>query len=345
LPKKRRDSKIPTPSWERDRGTLTRTIAGRSPQFYATVGIILLTVVAVGFIGFGFLSDYIKDKNRPDSTALTVGNSDYSLRYFTERLKTYVQQNGGASSGKPNSQAADPSVALPAVTEQIVQERILLDYAGEKSVFATEDEVKTEIATRLGIATDAPEFDSRLQEELVRSGLSEDQYRDVIKAAVLRHKLLDQLKTEVAPTAESANVRQIAVATQAEADDIRTQVEGGADFAQIAKEKSLDTQTAPKGGDVGWVPRGVLSKSLEDTLFALNAGALTTYPTGKQVVVYQVTEKQADRPLEDAAKGALANTALSKFFDEKRAGLEVKETVSKDVDKYRWAVKRAYNAA
>lgn len=343
MPKKRRDSKIPTPSWERDRSALTRTIAGRSPQFYATVGIIVLVVAAVGVIGFGFLSDYIEDRNRPGSAALTIDDTDYSVRYYTERLSTYVEQNGGAVDGQPNSQAAAPEVAVPAVTEQIVQERILLDFAGEKDVVATEEEVKAEIATRLGIAADAPEFDTRLQEELVRSGLSDGQFRDITKAAVLSRKLVEQLKTELPATAESINLRQITVITQAEADDIRSQVEGGADFAQIAKEKSLDTTTGPNGGDIGWIPRGVVNKAQEDILFALEAGDITTYPTGSQVIVYQVTEKQADRPLDDDDKQILANLALGDFFDEKRATLDIEERITKDGDKYRWALERAYN--
>ena len=344
MPKKRRDSKIPTPSWEHEGGAITRTIGGRSPQLYLAIGVVTLVVAAIALIGFGFVSDYIEDQNRPDSAALTVGGTDYSVKYYTERLKTYVQQNGGAVDGQPNSQAADPSVAVPAVTNLIVEERIALDSAGEKNVFATEEEVKDEIATRLGIAADAPEFDTRFQEELVRSGLSEDQYRDLVRAAVLRRKLEDAFKAEVPANAESINLRQIVVATQAEADDIRAQIEGGADFATIAKEKSLDTQSAPNGGEIGWVPKGILNGSIEDTLFGLEANEITTYPTSSQVVVYQVTEKQPDRVLEDDDKEALAQAALTEWITDKRTALEIEEQITQDADKYRWAYERAYNA-
>lgn len=344
MPKKRRDSKIPTPSWEHEGGAITRSIGGRSAQFYLTIGIVTLIAAAIFLIGFGYVSDYIEDQNRPDSAALTVGDTDYSLKYYTERLKTYVQQNGGAVDGQPNSQAADPSIAVPAVTNLIVEERIVLDAAGEKNVFATEEEVKAEIATRLGIAADAPEFDTRFQEELVRSGLTEDQYRELVQAAVLRRKLEDTFKAEVPATAESINLRQIVVATQAEADDIRSQVEGGADFATIAKEKSLDPQSAPNGGEVGWVPKGILNGSLQDTLFGLEANALTTFPTSSQVIVYQVTEKQADRTLEDDDKEALAQAALTDWLSDKRTALEIEEQITQDADKYRWAYERAYNA-
>jgi parvulin-like peptidyl-prolyl isomerase len=139
-------------------------------------------------------------------------------------------------------------------------------------------------------------------------------------------------------------LRQIVVATQAEADEIRAQIEGGADFAALAAERSLDEQTKASGGEVGWVAKGILGGSLEDTLFALEPNAVTTYPTSSQVIVYQVIEKQADRTLEDDDKEALAQAALTDWISEKRSALDIEEQITQDADKYRWAYERAYNA-
>ena len=62
------------------------------------------------------------------------------------------------------------------------------------------------------------------------------------------------------------------------------QIQGGADFAQIAAEKSLDTGAKENGGDAGWAPRGSLDTAREDKLFALEPGGLTTFEKQRPVL-------------------------------------------------------------
>src|SRR5665647_2080649 len=51
-------------------------------------------------------------------------------------------------------------------------------------------------------------------------------------------------------------IRDRLVATEAEAKDIIAQLAKGGDFAKIAKEKSKDTGSKDKGGDLGWFSPG-----------------------------------------------------------------------------------------
>ncbi len=44
----------------------------------------------------------------------------------------------------------------------------------------------------------------------------------------------------------------------------RQQILDGASFAKVAAENSDDTASRPKGGDLGWVQRGELSKLIDD---------------------------------------------------------------------------------
>lgn len=336
MPKRKR-REIPTPAWERPHGAIGRQLAGRSAQFYAAVGVVLLAIAGLVFVGYGFLADYIADQNRPDSTAVRVDDTKFTLTYYTERLKTYIRQVGGTG-----AQLATPQIAFTAVVEQLVEETILLRFAGEEGLTASEDEIKKQIATAMGIPVDDPNYEARFQEELARSGLTEDQYRDMMEATVLRKKMVEKYTAGIPASAESIHYRGILVGTQSEADDIKQQIEDGADFAQLAAEKSLDSQTNQTGGDAGWVPRGVLSKEVEDTLFALDTNAVTTYPTGSTVWVYQLLEKQADRAVEESQKPTLAEKAYGEWLSEKRGTVKVEETVTTDADKFRWAYDRAY---
>jgi peptidyl-prolyl cis-trans isomerase SurA len=61
---------------------------------------------------------------------------------------------------------------------------------------------------------------------------------------------------------------------QAQADKIESELNGGADFSQLARTYSKGS-TAAEGGDLGVYKRGALAKVLEDQVFALNAGQST----------------------------------------------------------------------
>jgi len=63
-------------------------------------------------------------------------------------------------------------------------------------------------------------------------------------------------------------------AARARIDAVRMRVEGGEDFAAVAKEASEDTATKESGGDLGFVSRGGVVKPLEDAAFAQAPGAL-----------------------------------------------------------------------
>ncbi len=90
----------------------------------------------------------------------------------------------------------------------------------------------------------------------------------------------EKFKTEVGDKEYSA--RHILVATEAEAKDIIAQLAKGGDFAKIAKEKSKDTGSKDKGGDLGWFSPGGMVKSFGDAVVKLQKGLYTTVPVQTQ---------------------------------------------------------------
>jgi foldase protein PrsA len=307
--------------------------------------VVLVALAAVGLVGYGFFSDWRADQQRPGSTALRVGDTKYTVEYFTERLRAFATQSGGGQSSQ--GQAA---VALASTSEQLIGEAIFLRFAADLGQSSIDDDIKSEIGTQLGLSlpVDETTYETVYQAEIMRSGLTESQYREVITAEVLRKKVLAKFEGEVPASAESVLYRQIVVATQSEADAIRSQIEGGADFAQLAKEKSLDTVTKDTGGDAGWVPRGLLEMALEDTLFGLEVEGLATHTLPNGALVLQVTEKEADRAIDDAKKPELSQKAFQDWLTEKRDALEIKNDMdleNGDAEKIRYAIERAYPSA
>ncbi len=339
MAKRRRQAKIPTLAWERPRGTIGSRVLGRGFQFYGAVVIGLLMAVGLGVIAYAFLADELEERRRPGSTAVQVEDTRFRLDYFSDRLEMYVAEQGGLG-------AVQPLSALPAVSDLVIREEIVRRFAGEFDLTASEEEIREGIASRLGITVDDEAFDVVFEQELARSGLSEEDYRLMVQATVLTDKLQQHFQEEVPESAESVLYRQILVSEQAAAADIKQQIEDGADFAALAAaDSNLDVANKENGGEVGWVSRGVLDA--EEDIFALEPGEVGTVSSPAGVFVIEMLKKSEDRKIEDDQRELLAASALADWVQEKRETLAIVSSVvpgaeSYDPKKVDWAVSRAY---
>ena len=104
----------------------------------------------------------------------------------------------------------------------------------------------------------------------------------------------DQHKNDLFLPAQ-VKARHIVVKTREEAQAVLKQIAGGADFAKVAEQVSLEASTRVKGGDLGWVPRGVMTKPFEDAIFALAAGQISE-PIETQYGVHVVKIDEVRQP-------------------------------------------------
>ncbi len=75
-------------------------------------------------------------------------------------------------------------------------------------------------------------------------------------------------------TGNQIRASHILVKTEDEAKKILEQVKKGADFAKIAREKSIDTGSAKNGGDLGFFSRGQMVPEFESVAFGLKEGEM-----------------------------------------------------------------------
>lgn len=96
---------------------------------------------------------------------------------------------------------------------------------------------------------------------------------------------------------EAVYARHILVPTEAEATNVLLEVYGkGSDFGAAAARYSQDPGSAQKGGELGWISRGMTVKEFDEMAFSLLPGRIggpveTRY--GWHII--QVTEKRAAR--------------------------------------------------
>ncbi|MBI3940116.1 MAG: peptidylprolyl isomerase [Acidobacteria bacterium] len=74
---------------------------------------------------------------------------------------------------------------------------------------------------------------------------------------------------------EIINASHILVRTEQEALAVKKQLDAGADFAQLAREKSIDTTNKHLGGNLGFIARGAMLPPFDDAAFKLKAGQIS----------------------------------------------------------------------
>ncbi len=111
-----------------------------------------------------------------------------------------------------------------------------------------------------------------------------------VKAMSSERVRVQRILIRLSPGATEAEKRR-ALRT---AQEIKKKIDGGADFAVIAREESEDPESAARGGDIGFVLRGVASPELEKAAFTLTVGE-TSAPILTEVGyhILRVTERRA----------------------------------------------------
>ncbi len=97
---------------------------------------------------------------------------------------------------------------------------------------------------------------------------------------------------------------------KAKAEALLKQIQGGADFAKLAKEKSEDPGSGANGGELGWIVKGQTVPEFEKAAFSLKVGETsglvkTTY--GYHIIQVEAHEQAHLQPFDDVKGQLLAN--------------------------------------
>jgi peptidyl-prolyl cis-trans isomerase C len=142
-----------------------------------------------------------------------------------------------------------------------------------------------------------------------------------VEAKITDAEIRKRYDTEIAttPPANEVHARHILVKTREEAAAIVKQLDGGAKFEDIAKEKSSDAGSGTQGGDLGWFGAGQMVPEFEKAAFALEIGTYTKEPVQSQFGwhVIKLEDKRAQQPPAfDQVKEQLRSVLLrDKYFE------------------------------
>ena len=173
---------------------------------------------------------------------------------------------------------------------------------------------------------DTPLFRQRLA-YLEDRALRRAYFAETIANAITEEAVRAEYESYVADFQSQPEIRasHILVETEEEARAIKAEIEGGADFATLARERSTDPGAA-NGGDLGFFGRGMMVAPFEEAAFALTDAGQVSDPVQSQfgwhVIRLEETRESAPPAFEQVA-GQLQQRLLMSTFDETIANLMV----------------------
>ncbi len=96
-----------------------------------------------------------------------------------------------------------------------------------------------------------------------------------IRSTMFGELMLNRVSAQVPTQVEQVHVAHILLATQDDANKVLALLKAGGDFTALAKQYSKDETTRDNGGDLGWLPRGIMPPEFEAVAFQLQPGQIS----------------------------------------------------------------------
>jgi parvulin-like peptidyl-prolyl isomerase len=242
--------------------------------------------------------------------ALTVNGEGIPVVEFDAEVQRYLsaQESLGAS-----ITSAD---ATSMVLEDLIAQ-LLLAQAARTNGFTLDDAALQARIDSLAAQIGGEDALSKWQSD---QGYTEQAFRSALTRAAEAAWMRDKIISDVPSTAEQVHVQQILLYNEGTAQSFLLQLNGGADFDELALEADPVTR-----GDLGWVPRGyLLDPTFEEVAFSLAVGEHSdVIATDVGFHILRVLERDPGRPLSPDATLALQELALKTWIEAQRQQADV----------------------
>ncbi|MBI4308412.1 MAG: peptidylprolyl isomerase [Chloroflexi bacterium] len=291
--------------WKRERRLQRTTV------ITGIVAILIILAIPV----YGYLEKVVFPFN---DAVVKVNDKVFTMGDYVRVLR--LLKTGSDLSGQQLNLGVIPFEVL-----QILEDNeIIRQTAPRLGLEATDQEVDQEIRKRVlppdNKARPEPaelerEFKERYRERLSLLKLSDGEYRDIVRADLLREKVRQMLGTEVPAVARQARLQMILTSND-KLSQVQSELKKGTEFTAISKQLSADPDLQEKEGDYGWTPAGV-TPELDDTIFGLQPNNISQpIETKDGVFILKGVQRSGDRAHVLALKAAdkdKAQDALSKY--------------------------------
>ncbi len=237
--------------------------------------------------------------------AATVNGEMITLDEFNAELARYKAAQQALGKTVSDQDAAG------VVLDDLISQVLLAQGAKENGYTVDDATLKSRIdalTSQIGGADALAKWESQ-------HGYTDQNFRDALRRQIAAAWMRDKIISSVPSTAEQVHVREILLYNEGDATSIKSQLNQGAKFDDLAAKVDPVAH-----GDIGWFPRGYLpDKAIEDAAFSLQPGQISdVIKTDVGYHIIEVIERQSDRPLTPDALLALQTKALNDWLASQR---------------------------
>jgi parvulin-like peptidyl-prolyl isomerase len=237
----------------------------------AVAAIFLVSVVS--YVGYEYYADEIKGLNEK---VITVNNASFNMRYYINMLD--------------------------AQTKEVEPDSIYL-YSNAVARYIEDAELIRQGANDLNITISEEEIQEVVAEQNFPKGKV---YHDIVETALLTERLVEYFDSQLPDEMLQANTQVIFVESEQVANKVIDQAEKGENFTELVREFSYDNRTKEYDGNLGWLPRELMSPTMAET-FNLTTGGISQLiydnSTNKSVGYWliKVSEKDPEKGINVSA--------------------------------------------
>lgn len=258
-------------------------------------------------------------------------------------LQEFAQQSG---LGELDPNSPEYETAVQQVMPQLVGIEIAKTYAQEEGITVSDAEVDKEMQTikqQVGEqarssgqdVSDQEAFDQALQQNQI----SEDELRQDVRENLPVQQVQERVAGNAEPSQEEVQAfydeNKAAQFTQPaqrcmrhilfnkdqqqKAEEVKTQLQNGGDFAELAKENSQDPGSAENGGDLGCLGKGETVPPFEEAAFAADQGEIVgpvETEFGYHLIEVTDIREEQTQPLKDVETQITAQLAATQQEEE-----------------------------
>ncbi len=199
----------------------------------------------------------------PASAAATVDGTEIPRSQLEEAVADITDRTGSIDGADAEARTDVVAPIQRQLLSLFIQAEIIREVADERGIEIDDQAIAEQIEA------DTAELggDDGFAEVLAQSQLTLEVYRDVLLPAQQRVEAIRASLQADLPDTEVRTARHILVDDADEAQEIVDLLDDGADFAELAEERSQDPGSGAQGGDLGPAPRGSYVEGFEEAVW------------------------------------------------------------------------------
>jgi len=206
----------------------------------AAAAIFLVSIVS--YVSYGLYVNEIKGLNEK---VITVNDVSFNMKYYVNMLDAQTKGLAPANITYGSAQY---------IARYIEDAEVIRQGAKDLNITISEEEIQEVVA-----------------EQNFPKGKV---YHDIVETAILTERLVEYFDSQLPDEMLQANTQVIFAESEQVANKVIDQAEKGENFTKLVREFSYDNRTKEYDGNLGWLPRELMSPTMAET-FNLTTGGIS----------------------------------------------------------------------